>query len=117
MRSNKFLTPFLITLGAMGLFALIYAVSVDVYDSLFWARFIFTLIAIPLAVISVMRAIRQTGLPLVLRSLCIIALYIIGCFGVICFIPYAALVTILCLALNICYGLFLFLDHGIMKGN
>ena len=117
MRNNRFLTPLFITLGAMGLFALIYAVSVDVYDGLFWVRFIFTLIAIPLTVISVLRAIRKPGMPRILRALCIIALYVIGCFGVICFIPYTALVTILCFALNLFYGLFLFLDHGIMSKN
>ncbi len=114
---NKFLTPFFITLAAMALFALIFAVSVDVYDGLFWARFIFTLIAIPLTVVSVMRALKNVGLPLILRSMCIIALYIIGCFSVLAFINYAALVTILCIALNLCYGLFLFLDHGIMAKN
>ena len=112
---NKFMTPLFITVGIMALFALIYAVSVDVYDALFWARFIFTLIAIPLTVISSLRAVKQVGFPLILRAFCIIALYVIGCFSVLAFIHYAALVTVLCIALNLCYGLFIFLDHGIMK--
>ncbi|MBP3371088.1 MAG: hypothetical protein J6L88_01020 [Clostridia bacterium] len=113
MRGSRFFTPFFITVGIMALFALIFAVSVDVYDALFWARFCFSLVGIALASFSIMRAAKQTGLPLILHAACTAALYVVGCFSVLAFIPYAALVTILCLVLNLCFVAYLFLDKGI----
>lgn len=114
---NKSFTPLLIVAGIMVAFALIFAVSVDVYDALFWARLLFTLVAIVIAAFSVFSALRHNTVPQKIRSFCILVLYAIAMLVTLVSVSTAKAVVLLSILLCALYILMHFLDAGINKQN
>ncbi len=114
---NKSFTPLFIVIGIMVAFALIFAVSVDVYDSLFWARLLFALIAIVISAFGVLYALRHNTVPQKIRSFCILLLYALAMLVTLISVSTAKAVVLLSVLFCALYILMHFLDAGINKQN
>ncbi len=112
---NKTLTSILIVAGLMLVYAIVYAVSVDVYGALFWSRLFFGDLLIGLAAFGGFRAVRQKTMPLKIRAFCILVLYALGMLAVLCCAKNAKTVTILSIILTAVDVLVHFLDAGIAR--